>query len=452
MASLAHDSNGKVRVILLLPDRRRAAIRLGKVTQLKAETSRVHIERLASAKWDGGERPEPPTLRWLAGIGDKLHEKLAKLDLVEPRKPGAVATLTTLLDDFYASRTVKPTTIDAYKATGRNLLAYFTADRDVRDIGPDDAEKFRQHLRTEEKLSPATVGKRIKVARQVFRAALRWRRITENPFAEVQGGSQKNKDRMYYVSREVVDKVLEKCPDAEWRLLVSLSRFGGLRCPSESLALTWQDIDWEKNRVRVSSCKTEAHAGKDCRFIPMFPELAKALREFFEPVLQDSLERGVPMPVHVITRYRDTRQNLRTQLNRIVGKAGLKPWPKLWHNMRSSRQTELTERYPIHVVCAWLGNSTAVAADHYLQVRDEYFSDAVGTEEKAAHFAARPTVESGELAGNATEEKPVCAASNGTAGYTGEGESGPGGLEPPQADPESAVLPLHQGPMVNYEI
>ena len=35
----------------------------------------------------------------------------------------------------------------------------------------------------------------------------------------------------------------------------------------------------------------------------------------------------------VITRYRDTNANLRTQLIRIVRRAGLKPEPKLFHNL-----------------------------------------------------------------------------------------------------------------------
>jgi hypothetical protein len=37
------------------------------------------------------------------------------------------------------------------------------------------------------------------------------------------------------------NKVLEACPNAEWRLIFALSRFGGLRCPSEHLVLTWAD-------------------------------------------------------------------------------------------------------------------------------------------------------------------------------------------------------------------
>ena len=61
---------------------------------------------------------------------------------------------------------------------------------------------------------------------------------------------------------------------------------------------------------------------------------------------------------------------------RIIKRAGLKPWPKLFHNLRASRQTELAAEYPIHVVCAWIGNSAMIAARHYLQVTDDDFKQA----------------------------------------------------------------------------
>ena len=54
----------------------------------------------------------------------------------------------------------------------------------------------------------------------------------------------------------------------------------------------------------------------------------------------------------------------------------MKPWPRLWHNMRVTRQTELEDRFPSHVVCAWLGNSKPVASKHYLKVTAEHFKKA----------------------------------------------------------------------------
>ena len=103
--------------------------------------------------------------------------------------------------------------------------------------------------------------------------------------------------------------------------------------------------------------------------IPLFPELRPHLLEVF-----DQAGEGTD---YVISRYRDGACNLRTQLCRIIRKAGLRPWRKPWHNLRSTRQTELAERFPIHAVCNWMGNSRAVAQEDYLQVTDAHFAQAV---------------------------------------------------------------------------
>ena len=84
-----------------------------------------------------------------------------------------------------------------------------------------------------------------------------------------------------------------------------------------------------------------------------------------------------PGTQHVITHYRDLNVNLRAQLERIIRRAGLEVWPKLFQNLRSTRETELTEEFPMHLLCKWIGNSQPVAAQHYLQLTDEHFDRAV---------------------------------------------------------------------------
>ncbi|MBI2824396.1 MAG: tyrosine-type recombinase/integrase [Planctomycetia bacterium] len=191
-----------------------------------------------------------------------------------------------------------------------------------------------------------------------------------------------NRTREHFVSREDADKVLDACPDAQWRLLFALSRYGGLRCPSEHQALTWDDVDWARNRMRITSPKTAHHEGGDERWIPMFPEVRRELEAVWEQTPKGT--------THVISRYRDNR-NLRTRFAKIITRAGLKPWPKLFQNLRSTRQTELAEEYPAHVVCAWLGNSEAVARRHYLQVTDAHFEKATGSaaQKTAQHIPVR---------------------------------------------------------------
>ena len=80
--------------------------------------------------------------------------------------------------------------------------------------------------------------------------------------------------------------------------------------------------------------------------------------------------------------------NLRTQFERLVIRAGLQPWPRLFHNMRATRETELASDYPIHVVTAWLGNTPRIALKHYLQVTDADFERAAkGGAESGARVA-----------------------------------------------------------------
>ena len=162
------------------------------------------------------------------------------------------------------------------------------------------------------------------------------------------------------------------------------------------MTLTWADIDWARLKMAVHSPKTEHHQGKDMRIVPIYPELL--------PYLQEGFEQAAEASVYVITRYRKKNSNLRTSFERIICKAQLKPWPKLFQNLRSSRETELTQKFPLHVVCAWMGNSQLVAAKHYLQVTDDHFQMAVGrdgvvrnpTQHAIASVCAAPRAETTE--------------------------------------------------------
>jgi site-specific recombinase XerD len=219
-------------------------------------------------------------------------------------------------------------------------------------------------------LAPATVGREVKRARQFFRAAVRRKLIDENPFTDVAAPPQVNSSRAHFVTREITEKVLAACPDAEWRLIVGLSRYGGLRCPSETQALRWGDIDWASNRINVPSPKTEHLPGGAYRTIPLFAEL--------RPLLSGAFDQAESGSIYVVSRYRGDNQNLRTQFERILRRAGVRAWERLFHNLRASRETELTEHFPLHVVCDWIGNSAVIAAKHYLQVTDSHFSKAAG--------------------------------------------------------------------------
>ena len=267
--------------------------------------------------------------------------------------------------------------------TKRCLLKFFGADRAIDSITNGEARDFERWLATaaalssrsaasesDQGLAPNTIRKRISNSKQFFEDAVQCELLTRNPFAGLKGAVGSNRLRDFFVTREMASKVLEACPDAQWRLLFALSRYAGLRCPSETLALQWDDINWADNRMTVRSSKTEHHEGKGVRVVPLFPEL--------RPYLDQAWEEAEPNTQFVITRYREKNANLRTQLQRIIAKAGLETWPKLFGNLRASRATELATDHPAHVAAAWLGHSTLIANKHYWQVTESDFEQAKG--------------------------------------------------------------------------
>ena len=167
--------------------------------------------------------------------------------------------------------------------------------------------------------------------------------------------------------------------------MIALARYGGLRIPSELMMLRWCDVDWERRRIRITSPKTEHHQGNESRELPLFPELV-------EP-LQDAWEQADDGTEFVISRNRPDsvrlcngnwqQVNLRTRFLKIIKRAGLTPWPRLWQNLRSSRETELANQFPLHIATAWLGNSEAIATKHHLHVTDADFERAVVTDDIA---------------------------------------------------------------------
>lgn len=211
----------------------------------------MKVEHLVAAK--AAHLPiDAETARWVAQVGDDLAAKLATVGLVPPRQS---STLGTFLDDYIARRTdAKPNTVRNLIVVRNRLVEFFGADRPLREITAGDADRWLLWLK--ERYANGTAGRTVKRAKQFFKSAARSKLVTENPFTDVKPPSQVNEKRKAFVTRDTTRQVLDACPDAEWRLIVALSRYGGVRCPSETLALRLDDVDWEKGRVRIHSPKT----------------------------------------------------------------------------------------------------------------------------------------------------------------------------------------------------
>ncbi len=381
MASLIRDPDGSFRIEVVIPSGSRKRVRLGKVPVKTAESWHRRVEALVS-DLTTGEAHGRDLAAWLADLPDKLHKRLVRAGLAESRvtRDQAAVTLEKLCEAFRARASTKPSTQKGYRQTIDSLTRFMGATRPIASITQEDADAWRQWIATDtrgetsrkkkrttadNRLAPASVGKRVAVAKRIFNKAVEWGWIEKNPMGKLRVGAQSNPARAFYVDMATTEALIDAAPGIQWRTLIGLTRLAGLRCPSEVGLLRWGDVDAENGRLMVRSPKTEHHDGHSTRFVPISPRLRSLLADAFT-VAKEREELVVPMAA-------SAAKNLRTTFTKIITRAGRKPWPRRFQNLRASIECDWVEEFPAHVVAAWLGHSVRIQTKHYVQVRDSHF-------------------------------------------------------------------------------
>lgn len=328
-----------------------------------AQNFAYNLNRLATLKKHGSDLTTA-ILEWIDSISDEVHAQLASDGILQPRiKPG---TLWELTEFFLAGKDsefeLKERTILSRRTMANRWFKFFGKNRSVIDITPEEARRYAaNHARN---YSPSTWGREVKLLKKVFNYAveeLHW--IKENPFRKFKGGNQANKEKLHEVTLEETKLILEECPTAEMRLIFCLSRFGGIRIPSEIAALDWDGVNFKRNTLTVNIPKktrkmAEANGEYVTRVIPLWPELRQAFEEYWE-----TLPEGAGLKV-----FPDcpTDQTLTSRFKKILKRAGVQKWPKFFQSMRATRATELRKKFPEYMVNSWIGHIQKVAETHYL--------------------------------------------------------------------------------------
>ena len=379
MASLNKEPNGNYTVQLVGTDGKRRSLRLGKVPKKAADSIKLRIESLhacavAGLPWDAD------LAAWTASVGDDMAAKLVAMKLIPARKSQA---LGAFLEEYVTGRalTGKPGTAVTLQRVQLDLVGFFGASVGLRAVGPDDAERFKRHY-LERKLAAATVSRRLKNARMFFTAAMDRGFIAANPFAKVSHRAGTTPERLHFISTADTAKLIAAA-NPQWQILIALARLGGLRCASEVLSLKWEHVNFETNRMTVPSCKTEHH-GKAWRTVPIFADLRPHLEQAFA-LAPAGAEYVVPGNYRQVAMRPGGWQNisLSTRFLKIIRRAGLTPWPQLFQNLRASKETDLMQHHPIHVVTAWMGNTPRIALANYLQTLERDFEKATGVPPKS---------------------------------------------------------------------
>ena len=350
MASITTESNGRRTIQFCGVDGKRHSFRLGKATDNQAKSAQAAIEQLVS-----GGALDPDSRRWLADLSDTLHERLARLKLVAPRES---LTLGVWIPQYLAERTdFKPAGRRGMEGTGKKLLAFFGADKRLRDITPEDASDWRASL-SKSGLAIASVKSHCTNAKRFLNRDREPRFAFGNPFKKLKGGTTAAENERYVTPDEAA-RVIEYLPTTQLRALFGLARWGGLRSPSETHAVCWAHVDWQRGRLTTPSPKTEhygpAHAS---RVVPSDPRLMPLLQAAFDEA-EEGEERIITLP---------SNSYIEAKVRAAIKAAEVRPWARIWQTLRVSCEIEWATQFPAFVAAKWLGHSPNVQARHYTNI------------------------------------------------------------------------------------
>lgn len=348
------------------PRKRQRVIWLGDVSKKSAATYLRHISELIDAQ-TAGRQPQPETEKWLRSkqINSRVRSKLTEYGLAEPENEKLGTDAGTYLgpycDSYIAGRTdCKQGTLRNFEQAQRLLVEHFGCRKVLSTITEADAQRFYRWL-VARGMAESTIGKHIKRCKTIFAEAVSDRLLNTSPFKNQKGSSLAKAD-FFYVIPEIMTDVLDRCPDDDWRLIFGLTRYCGMRCPSEVLTLQWSDILWAENKIRIDSPKT------GLRFCALFPEI--------RPILEVAFDSAPEGQRFCVQRYRYDRETGRgynpgTTAKRIIENAGHVPWEQPFIAMRKTRRNELElAGHRSTAIDAWLGHDDKTAKKHYSRVTE----------------------------------------------------------------------------------
>ncbi len=289
-------------------------------------------------------------------------------------------TLGEWLKRYAALRTdIDESTQALHELTADYLREHFGAERQIDKISRGQAAGFRLWLEEhtyrrgeeapERSLSISTIRSHLSRAKQIFGHALRLDLVVYNPFDREVTSQPTIEHEWPYVTDADIERVIAEAPGA-WKQRLALARWAGLR-RNEIARAEWSWIDWDARTITVLPKLRDGqrrvstkHRTRTC---PLSPRLYSILLEGFTAA-PDAAGIICGMP----------RNNVERDIDVIVRRADLKPWPKPLHSLRKSLETDWLAKYPLLDVVKWLGNSPDVAARHYHQTRPEIIGRVTG--------------------------------------------------------------------------
>lgn len=319
-----------------------------------------------------------------------MQDKVLSGDADKPRK----ITLHEfrLEHEQLAKSQVSYSTYQEHKRTLELFEKFIGGSIELAKINSSNAEAFIADRMASKEVSIPTVNKYIRNLKSIFNKAIDPRGyIAEghNPFAKIKlQKTTENKKR--YINIKEYCAFMEAADDIWWKAFISVAYSSGLRL-NEILHLTWNDIDFDNQRINVTAKKANGKIiawqpkGRKNRVVPISDQALKFLVDIQlnapegNPYIFISPQRLATIAKRIEAGKWNERSevvhNVWRKFEDIRRKAGVEKCSI--HDMRKSAITNWTYKLPFQVVHKLAGHSNIkTTMDYYLVVRPEDFKSA----------------------------------------------------------------------------
>ena len=323
----------------------------------------------------GNVSPDPKTVEELRNM-EWLEAKAVEFGLI---KEQVIVTVEQLLDFFIKKNksSWKKTTLYKWNVTTRTLvIGELGADKKFKEVTRGDADDLKANLseviskRTEKKISESHVSKMVANTRTLFGFAVKRGLLAMNPFDHIKrGNEQGDTSKRREVTAEVMQRVINAAPDAEWRLAIVMWRYTGAR-KSEPMNMKVRDVYLGGEQEGSVMHIVDAKLGH-IKEVPVFPEIMPYLIELLE--LRSSPDE------YLFPTLRRKGERIDKAFRGIIKKAGCEIWPRLFNNLRATRANEIERVHGGLLESKWVGHSSKTFMKHYGNVQQADIVAACGT-------------------------------------------------------------------------
>lgn len=206
-------------------------------------------------------------------------------------------------------------TMARYKSHRDALLEWLgtRSKRPLEALTSQEARQWREYLQDGGRTGK-TVLSYTKDAGAIYRAAIREGLVSFNPFASLEAIDTSDSQERKPFTGEEVTKLIKAAPGEQWRGLILVAAYTGLRL-GDAARLTWDAVDFEAKRITLIPSKT-ARKKREVR-IPIQEDLLAYL--LAAPVAEDN--PAAPVFPSLATLKVGDRAGLSQAFAKIMAKA-----------------------------------------------------------------------------------------------------------------------------------